>query len=181
MLSPAAHGGFHRVLVALVSTLALGAACDAETTLRYVDPPVVLDEAEDETAGAPELAIGLYDDEGFRPLGNGSECPLIAGFQGGLWIMPAIRTRGLDSPAEVTVTLTIVEGQPITNVSTKANFVLASDGWLEIKAFPARVDYAEWKIQELYGLTGELALTVVDGEGRSATIAVDIVLVQAEG
>lgn len=154
------------------------AACDGDTTVRFVDPPIDLSESAGAESADAAVAIGSYDGQAFAEWHDGSDCTLIHGFQGGVWIMPAIRIQGLSSPAKVKIRLSVDGQEPISDVSSKANFLLAEDGWLEVLAFPARIDYATWKIQELYGLDGLLEVTVVDGEGRTAVVELDVVLVE---
>ncbi len=157
---------------------ALG-ACDTETTIRYVDPYVEHEVAAVATVtGEAELDVGMFHEQFFDALSEGEDMPLIHGFQGGVWIMPALRIQGIASPATVSVALDVIGGSRICEAESKANFLLATDGWLEIQAFPARVDYATWKIHELYGLDAVLEVSVTDEDGRSDQVSLQVHLIE---
>ena len=175
----AAHARAALFAIAVGAVPGGASACDTQTTVRYIDPYVAFEPPQKvDVSGVAELSVGLYVEQLYEELTEGANIPLIHGFQGGVWLMPALRIRGIASPATVTMTLDVVGGSRLTDSKSQANFLLASDGWLEVQAFPVRVDYATWKIEELYGLDGVLEVTVSDEEGRTASVLLTLRLIE---
>jgi hypothetical protein len=139
-----------------------------------VDPVVEYgDQPAYEPSGDPELAIGYYVEQLYRPLADGDPCPVVNGFQGGTWTMPALRMRGVGRIATVSCSFVTEIDEVIGDVEQEADFYLAPDGWIEIPAFPIPAkhygDREQDPIDDLYGLDATLHCVVTDPSGREAS------------
>ena len=155
--------------------------CDAHVETIYVDPIVDFGDAEDYVpSGKPTVDLGFYVEQLYLPLDDGDECPVVHGLQGGTWSMPALRSLGIDMKTDVLCTIITEADEQVGKAETNETFVLATDGWLEVQAMPIRVRHAapnkQAPIDDLYGQTATLSCTVTDDEGRSDTVAREIVL-----
>lgn len=165
--------------------LALSAAsgCDRVVGYRWVDPPVDIgDHGPDPVTGEPTVALGFYQEQLLDLLHDGDPCPVVHGLQGGTWTMPAVRTTGIGSPAEITCDLETDDGELVGHVVTQQTFVLATDGWLEVQAFAVPVVHAPpgemAPIDDLYGVHATLTCGVSAGPEREASQVSKVVLVE---
>ena len=174
----------HALLVAVAASsivvAALAPGHDGGETIRYVDPPVDRGDAgQFEPTGTPEVDIGFYVEQLYVPLYDGDPCPIVQGLQGGTWTMPAVRTQGIGTPADVTCSLVTESGVTLGSATSEAHtFYLATDGWLEVQSFPVPVEPPDDAagLEALYGQSATLGCTVEDAAGRSATRNVQVVL-----
>lgn len=179
MFDPARGVGTFAVVLAVCS------ACDGETAVRLVDPPIDLSEApalgtED---GAVEVVLGSAFEGGlFAPWHDGSECPVfIGGAQVDPSIMPAIHAVGLEAPVTARVVLILAGAQvALADVTKEIPFEEFSDGWLGVEAFAVPLDISAQAATELYGLPALVYVWLGDDRGRQAERWVDVVLVAGE-
>lgn len=154
--------------------------CGREVIL-LVDPEVTLPDGGGYTPmGDPVVEIGFYNEQLYAPLETGGACPVVHGLQGGTWTMPAVRIKGMDTPATVSCTLQTATGENLGEVSSQLDFFLANDGWLEVQSYPVPVAHEAPNeadpIDDLYGAEATLSCDVTDEDGRSATTAMEVVL-----
>ena len=157
------------------------AACSPSVTYRDVDPAVDYgDRALAEPVGTPTLDVGLYREQLYSPLREGDPCPVVAGPQGGTWLMAAMRTRGVAVQATVECSLQTASGEALGSAQEALRFALAPDGWLEVQSFAIPVNHAPPReadaIDDLYGQEATLACTIADGGGRTAVRNIRILL-----
>lgn len=169
-------------LVGALALTALGGGCDRVVGFRLVDPPIdVGDAGPSVPSGEPTVSLGYYAEQLLDRLQDGDGCPIVHGLQGGTWTMPAVRTTGLASPATITCDVLTHDGELVGHVEALQPFVLATDGWLEVQAFPVPIVHAPpnqaLPIDDLYGAHATLTCAVHEG-GRSASQAVEVVLVE---
>ncbi len=175
--------GTFRKFTACVLILVLG-ALGCEPVEVYVDPIHDYQDSHwDFPAGEPEVTIGFYSEQLYAPLGEDSPLYITQGFQGGTWSMPAVRTRGIASPAQVACDVMLADGTLVgtTDLDPPTSFQLTTDGWLEVQAYPVPVQETgptHDAPHELFGLAAELNCTVTDGVGRSDTITLPVFLEQ---
>ena len=167
---------------ALLAVVRLGGG-DLDPRLLQVDPTVdYQDESISFPPGDPTLTIGFYSEQLYEAMTEDSPLYVIHGFQGGTWSMPAVRTRGIASPAMVACSVTLESGEVLGTTESMEPFQLTVDDWLEIQAYPVPVRHEppnEFEpIADLYGLPAMLACTVEDSEGRGAGSALMITLTE---
>lgn len=167
--------------ITLFAVAALGTTCRTYP----VDPAVdYQDQPSYEPIGTPILEIGFYVEQLYRPLRTGDPLPIINGLQGGRWTMPALRVRGLSSPAQVHCILLSErddgESQAVGEVIGTTRLVLAIDGWLENQAYPVPIRPPSGSsVVDLYGMPTTLTCTIEDEGERAAQASLDVVF--AEG
>jgi len=168
--------------ITTLSALLMG-GCELDPRLLQVDPIVdYQDESISFPPGPPTLTIGFYSEQFYEPLFALSPLYVIHGFQGGTWTMPAVRTRGISSPAMVSCSVTLESGEVLGTTESMEPFQLTTDGWLEIQAYPVPVHHAppnEFEpIDDLYGLPATLDCSVEDSEGRVDALNFPITLTE---
>jgi hypothetical protein len=170
-------------LLATLACVALG--CDER--VLFVDPPVVYDRPDSgsfDPSAEPSIRLGLFAEQLFTPLLEGEDLPIINGFQGGTWVMPAIRgialTGVVQATAEVVVTATGERVGVLEN--ERARLQSTAQGFTEIVALPVPVVHAppaqRDPITDLYGQPATLSITLIDTLGRRATATVGVVLIE---
>ncbi len=144
-------------------------ACDVE--IVYIDPPVKLLAAPSAVAdGPPYLELGYYLGSGYEPFKDGAPIPVVNGLQGGTWTMPAVRTRGLGTYAELTCTLMTDVGELVGYVSAKTKFYFNSSGDLEVGNFPIPVyhpDRPQDTIHDLFGAEATLSCSLANDADKA--------------
>ena len=167
----------------LVAALAFG-SCETVVGYRWVDPPGIDygDDGKGELIGPgpPSVEIGFYIEQLYEPLADGADMWVVHGLQGGTWTMPALRTTGIGPLSEVTCSMVTDTGEQVSRVASETRFFLATDGLLEVQAYPIPVQHASpnerLEIDDLYGLDAILECTVIDGKGRGASVTLEVVL-----
>ncbi len=145
----------------------------------YVDPAVKLSAQQliEPLEGDPFLELGFYSEQLYEPLEDGDDCPIAPQSQGGVWAMPALRTIGVDSKADVRCTLTAETGEKVTTLNVRIKFYLSPEGYFEYQQLPLRIrdatGYAD--VEDLFDVTAEMKCSVTDKKGNSAEAAVDVV------
>ena len=116
----------------------------------------------------------------YEPLADGADMWVVHGLQGGTWTMPALRTTGIGPLSEVTCSMVTDKGEQVSRVASETRFFLATDGLLDVQAYPIPVQHASpnerLEIDDLYGLDAILECTVIDGKGRGASVTLEVVL-----
>jgi hypothetical protein len=133
--------------------------------------------------GEPYVEIGYYYEQVFQPLVKNGDCPVGWGIAGGIWTMPALRTKGIASRATVECSLTMASGEEVAKVkAAEQNFFLSLDGFLEVTAFPISVSHAKPNdddpIDDLYGQNADLWCKVTDAQGGSNESKLSVVIVK---
>jgi hypothetical protein len=174
------HSG--RCLSILIVLALFAGGC--EPAQVYVDPITNYQDKDlSFPAGAPEVTVGFYAEQLYAPIAEDSPLYITQGFQGGTWSMPAVRTRGIASPAHVGCEVTLADGTLLgsTQMDPPASFQLTTDGWLEVQAYPVPVleqGPTHDSTAELFGMTADLECTVTDSDGRSDTLSIPVFLEQ---
>lgn len=166
--------------VLLAGVAACTTACG---DVRYVDPVVNYgDEDPYQPTGTPELDLGFYVDQLYGAIEDGSDVRIIFGRQGGTWIMPAVRARGVAVNVTVNASLVTASGEELGQVSTAQQLSLATDGWLELQILPIPARHAPPNeadpIDDLYGQEAHLSVNVIDDGGRTAERELTVILAQ---
>lgn len=170
-------------MVAVALALFLG-ACEMDTLTVYVDPPVNVGDYTGDyvVEGVPTVILGFYEEQLFRHTLDGDGCLVMWGLQGGTWTMPALRTRGIGSPAVIACDMWTEAGEHISTVESTTNLFLTPDQYLEVQAYPIPVNHEipleSGKIDALYGQMADLTCTVTDKEGRSGTVNVYVEILE---
>ena len=145
-----------------------------EEDVRLIDPPVSVPTPTDDLpiAGEPSVQLGYYVDQEYDPISDGDPCVVVHGIQGGTWTMPSVRTTGLRRQATIACSIVTERGEKVSEVTTRALFVLTHERLLEVANFPIPVHHphprAGYPIDDLYGLSADLSCTVSDAEGGVA-------------
>lgn len=147
---------------------------DVDPQVDYGDLPAYVPE------GEPRMEIGYYVEQLYLPLRDGDGCPVIYGFQGGTWTMPAIRLQGVASLAELECSLVTDADERLGDVVSEERFYLAPDGWVELQAHPVPAAHPPPReldpVDDLYGMGATLRCAVTDPDGRTADFSVACVL-----
>lgn len=163
----------------LVFALAL-CACGEE-----VPAPETIDESfwqlPDGGVVPPAVELGYYYEREYDRFETGDDCPIFYGLQGGSWTMPAVRMRGILSPARVEMTLVTEGGETLGQIDQRHSFSSKAEaGWVEIKRLPVPAAHdgpaTGETIDDLFGQTATLSATISDEEGRSASTSVEVIL-----
>ncbi|MEC9071132.1 MAG: hypothetical protein VX938_02080 [Myxococcota bacterium] len=173
-----------RSLIIAISLLVLG-GCDAlNPGVLYVDPAIDLSGYDGGFVieGDPHLEMGFYIEQLYQPLDDGEPCYVAWGLQGGTWTMPALRTKGIGTPATVSCTMVTETGELVSEVVSKSQLYLTPDRYLEIQAYPIPVHHPapneQEPIDDLYGLTATLECEVKDEDGRAKSVVYDVEIVE---
>ena len=167
----------------LLLLLPLVLACGDRVVL--VDPPVEFEPRPDagEGGGDPRLELGIFSEQFFTPILDGGSLPIIAGFQGGDWVMPAIRAHVLTGAVVADATVTMVDDGEVVGVLEDAQDRLqpTPQGVSEIVGLPVPIRHAGARasdpIDDLYGRRATLVMTLKDAQDRSATSTLEVELV----
>ncbi len=123
----------------------------------------------------PRVQVGFYVGHTFEVLNDGDRLPVLAGSQGGSWVMPGVRVRGLQPEMAVEGTLRTNDEQlGITRTTT----TLAVDNhWFHLATLPIPVQH-ERPSRAIDGLTGSAAwLDVrVDDVLEATQLTLEVVL-----
>ena len=173
------------VLRTLIISLALTlAGCDWGTGVLLVDPKVDLSSWDGgfKIEGEPHVEMGFYIEQLYQPLGDGEPCYVGWGLQGGTWTMPAVRTKGIGTPATIRCTVETDAGELVGEVASKTPLFLTPDRYLEVQAYPIPITHAppdeEADIDDLYGQMATLSCEVEDLEGRSSSVVYHVEIVE---
>lgn len=152
----------------------------------FVDPPVVYDSLDagaiDE--GDPAITVGIFEEQFFTPLEPAAELPIVAGFQGGTWVMPAIRAVALRGAVNALgVVVVDATGEEVGRVEDpQARLQATAAAYTELVALPVPIVHAApnemTPITDLYGQMATLSITVTDRTGRTASSVVKVRLVE---
>jgi hypothetical protein len=166
----------------LVLGFSMGAvAC----TTVLVDPPVVYDRPDAAViTGDPSIEVGLFKEQFFTPLAATEPMPIVAGFQGGTWVMPALRAVALQGRVTVIATVTIKEtGEQVGHLKDSSVRLQPTIlGYAELTALPIPIIHAAPNamrdIDDLFGESAILDMMIMDQNGRSAVAQLEITLVE---
>ena len=154
-------------------------------TVVYVDPPVVFDRPDAAViTGDPSIELGLFKEQFFTPLLATDALPIVAGFQGGTWVMPALRAVALQGVVTAVATVTVKDSGElvgrIEDPSTRLQPTVL--GYSELTALPIPINHAAPNamkpIDDLFGKAAVLDMMIMDRAGRSAVTQLEIVLVE---
>ncbi len=181
-----ARPGVTRVALSTLLGVALfGVMACGDVVYEYIDPPFTI-EGEDTggTSGPAEVDMGFEANGAFTSLAEDDRLQVIHGLQGGTWTMPTIRTKGLDSFAEISCTVTTeAASEEVGRVVVKSKFFPSLDGPLELRGFPIPINHAPPNegadIDDLYGQDATFECTITDDAGRSQTESLAVVLTES--
>jgi len=154
-------------------------------TVVYVDPPVVFDRPDATViSGDPSVELGIFKEQFFTALNARENLPVVAGFQGGTWVMPAIRAIALQGLVTAVATVTMTDNGEVVGTLTDPSARLQPTvlGYSEIIALPIPIVHAAPNqmapIEDLFGRTATLDLMIMDRGGRSAVTQLEVILVE---
>ena len=160
------------------------AGCSDEVV--YIDPVVdqVAATVQYEPQGKPKLELGFYDEQLFDRLEAGDRVAMPEQAQGGVWVMVAVRARGLELSLNTECMIALPSGLVVGSATDRLQYSVASDGWIEVQFFPIPIaeqynDPAEpdvATIADLYGRRADLSCTVAQGDGVGASLTVRVTL-----
>ena len=140
-----------------------------------------VEESEYIPSGPSTIELGLYSGDRFVEFVPGDSCPIVAGTQGGTWIMPAVRTRGLGLTTTLLASLTTELGETVAALERSSTFGIAEDGWLELRfvAMHVRRDemHEDELLSDLYGQRATLRMVITDEQQRTVSGEVELVLI----
>jgi hypothetical protein len=130
---------------------------------------------------APEVQLGYYYEKEYDPFEEGDDCPVFNALQGGTWTMPAVRLRGIASPAQLVASLVTVDGEVLGEIDQRHAFSSQiQEGWVEIKRLPIPATHAlpneDDPIDDLFGQRATLTLSATDEDDNSAMDSVEVVI-----
>jgi len=168
--------------IILLSVLLLSLAGCGEDIV-YIDPPVDYDPPPPfEPQGEPGLTIGEYSEQIFTPLDAGGELPIIFGFQGGTWIMPAIQTTGLHFLCTMSGDVTTESGERIGFlIDSPVRLDRTPSGTLDTEALPipiGHLDDPDEPIDDLYDINATIEIRIVDELGTEVVGRLDVFLIR---
>lgn len=165
-------------IAALVCLVVAG--CDFG--IVYVDPPVTYDKGGLVIEGDPFVELGFYQEQLYVALADEDPAPVVHGLQGGTWTHPALRTRGIGTPAVVDCSVVTDSGEKVGFAQAVTDFFTGVDGFLEVQSYPLPILHTEPGsgpgIEDLYGVKATLRCAVTDLEGRGAQATVVVTLEQ---
>lgn len=128
----------------------------------------------------PELQVGVLVDGTFSPFSDGETCYVVdarAG-QGGFWVMPAMRMRGMTDHGIVTCALEDDELGVLGEQDAPRLFeeVSGEDGTFQIDIYLLPLTVDEATFDALPGHTGELRCLMTDDDGLEADFAVSVAI-----
>lgn len=170
----------------LAAALVCLSAC--ETEILWIDPPVHYTVDHRTCGGDEDAAIGaetgIYEEQIFNPFSSHANAPISPGQQGGLWVMPALRTTGIRNPVRLRATITTADGEVVgTTVVASVRMRVSPNGACEILALPVPIQHAAdaaAPIDDLYGVAAKLKIEVEsrsEGGGKAVGEA-DVMLVK---
>jgi len=132
--------------------------------------------------GKAQVALGYLHEGEFSACETGSDAHVIWGAQGGTWVMPVLRTRGVASPTRVEASLTLTDGERLGEFEFTYELSMTSDEWLETELFRIPVQHAPpdqfESIADVYGQSAVVEVRISDDEERSADLSLTITLVE---
>ena len=151
----------------------------------YVDPPVVFDRPDATViSGDPSLELGIFKEQFFTPLADNGLLPIVAGFQGGNWVMPAIRAVAMQGRVKAMATVRLVSTNEIVGALEDPSARLQPTvlGYSELIALPIPIAHAAPNamrpIDDIFGQEAIIELKIEDENGRSAVTQLEIILVE---
>lgn len=154
-------------------------------TILLVDPPVVFEQRPDAGTGAtvPKLTLGIFSEQFFSALDTQGDLPIIAGFQGGDWVMPAIRADVLVGPVFATARLVTDDGEVVGMLDDAQDRLQpTAEGPSENVGLPIPIRHAADRvgdpIDDLYGRMATLTMTLKDAQQTEATVSLEVRLVE---
>ncbi len=154
-------------------------------TILLVDPPVIFEQRPDAGMGAtvPKITLGIFSEQFFTELEAQDDLPIIAGFQGGDWVMPAIRADVLVGPIFATARLVMEDGE-VVGVLDDAQDRLqpTAAGPSENVGLPIPIRHSGDRVgdglDDLYGRMATLTMTLKDTGDTEATVSLEVRLVE---
>lgn len=132
--------------------------------------------------GEPQAQLGYVHDGEYTACTPSSAAPVIWGAQGGTWVMPVLRTRGVASPTVVEAWLTLADGEPLGEFEFVYELGMTPDDWLATDSFRVPVQHAPpnqfESIADVYGQSAVIEVRVSDDAGRTADFSSAITLVE---
>jgi len=142
-------------------------------------PEATEDTSERIAPGEPEVELGSLTNSRYQTLATDPAVPVIWGTQGGTWIMPVLRVRGVASPTQIAATLVLASGEVLGDAEVSLSLA-QGEGWLESQRFAVPVQHAPPHqydpVDDLYGQSATLSVTVWDDDGRFASHEVGVLL-----
>lgn len=173
-----------RAVLPLYAALLCGSllsSCDVERVL--VDPEVSFADGFAFSAGTGEVRISLgnYEEQLFTPLSEGDAVAVIYGFQGGTWIMPALRcTGGVSTTVLISADVTTSSGELVGHIDpTSQRLDRTPEGTLDAVAIAIPINRADLSLplEDIYGETATLTITLRDGDTET-TLSLEIMLIE---
>jgi len=150
----------------------------------YVDPPgVERAQGGPLVEGEPYVELGIYHEQLYEQLIEGSEAPIVYGLQGGTWTHPAIRTEGIAPQATVTCTVTTSEDDELVGTSQAfSQFFVTPQAQYQVQSFPIPIVHTHADkgpgIEDLFGQEATLECSVMDEDDRASEASVTVTLSQ---
>ncbi|MCP4502235.1 MAG: hypothetical protein GY822_19935 [Deltaproteobacteria bacterium] len=172
-------------LCALLPVVSVATGCEEPV---LIDPEVTFTLREEIVAiGDPGMFLGIYEEQLFRPLepsgtGTPPEIPIIYGFQGGTWLMPAVRCTGVSQTITFTADLSGPNAEVLGHVPpSRVRLDLTPDGTLDANALPIPVERADPEndvIEDLYGQEGHVFIQGVDASGEIISLEMAVTFIE---
>src|SRR5262245_52619221 len=115
-----------RLALALVLVLGPGAACTSS-------------DAECDATGTAEVDVGVLRGEAFVPFADGDAIDVVHGFQGGMWVMPAVKVFDVAAGGNMSGAMTLLDGTLVGDGDHDVQLELASDGSRLLRYIPIPV------------------------------------------
>jgi hypothetical protein len=170
--------------VALLAIAAVLGACESVET-RFIDPPIDIGSVPlaQIIEGNPEIVLLQYADGELVEMTDGVSLEMFKAQQGGWWAHATMDVVGISTPATVQCRLTLVTAAAeVSSTNTLMRLLpnaegtaLRVTGRLPLKALPPA---APEDISSLDGLDADLECTVTDGDGRTDSAVVAIILIR---
>lgn len=147
-----------------------------------IDPEVTYAETlGSEVTGEFSLTLGIYEEQLFTPLQNGDEIPVVNGFQGGTWIMPALRCTGVTETVSMEAQLILETGEVLGVVdSFDSRLDRTPAGSLDANAVPVPVNREDptMPLDDVFGQTATFRIQLRDQLGSTGVLELELVLIQ---
>lgn len=131
-------------------------------------------------AGPPRLELGYFYERTYDPFEPGDDLPVFHALQGGTWTMPALHFRGVVTPVRIEATLVTEAGERLGELDQEHSFSSELGGWVEIKRLPIPATHEppneDDPIDDLFGQTATLSMTVSDEAGNTASASAEVVI-----
>jgi len=159
---------------ALVAVALFTSGCDLG--IVYVDPPAPYEKGGFVISGDPYVELGLAEEQLYGLIEPGDEVAITSASQGGEFVHPAIRTKGIGTPATIDCSITTSDGEEVAAETSVADFVVATEGYLEVDNYALRITVAD--VEALDGVAGTIHCRVTenDNSDRTADSSVEVVL-----